>query len=271
MENLRPGSRELQNAYSGLSFLLFAVMSLVSACSHSRDYDRREAAFAGVYAAQPPAFLKGAMSILLTNGGGYIAHVTVEGDSFANRDGLKSGQLLCRGSKLLFAPAQNQSDKKQVRAGGFAFIWDTASNSGYVLSGSLEGYAPVSFSVRATNVVVQANGVNEKTAGHPSILEHTVVQFSDGTSATFEVWRATDLNGFPLRIGSAASGIPLTLTFSDIRLAPPPEDVFAPPDDFTKYASPEAMTDEMAARQHNLRRKSTGELEPMQPVSRQPH
>ena len=222
----------------------------------------------GVYEAHPPAFLNGPMSVLLTNNSGFTAHVTFQGDSLAARNGLRSGQLFCRGSKLLFAPAQDQP--KKTRTAGFAFIWDVATNGGYVLSGALEGYAPVSSSVHATNVVSQAKGQTEKIEGHPAALETVTVQLDDGTSATFDVWRATDLKGFPVRLSSAGSGLPMILTLTDIRLSPPPEDAFARPDDFAKYSSPEEMADEVVARQHNLHRKSPRGLDMMEPINR-PH
>ncbi|HVV73020.1 MAG TPA: hypothetical protein VHI52_16205, partial [Verrucomicrobiae bacterium] len=71
------------------------------------------------------------MSALLTNGPGYTAHVTFQGDPLSPRIPERSGQLFCRGSKLLFAPAGNQS--KQAKTGGFAFVWDTAARAGFVL------------------------------------------------------------------------------------------------------------------------------------------
>jgi len=216
----------------------------------------------GVYEAQPPAFLNGPMSVLLTNGPGFTAHVTIGGESFAPRSSAKSGQIFCRGSKLLFAPTGNQT--KQAKTGGFAFMWDVANGSGFVLSGALEAYAPVSSSVHPTNILAQTKQM-ERVDGHPAVLQTSSVQMDDGTTSTFDVWRATDLNGFPLRITSAGTGIPLSLTFSDIRLSPAPEDTFARPEEFAKYSSPEALADEIVARQHNLHRKSTGGLEPMGP------
>jgi hypothetical protein len=69
--------------------------------------------------------------------------------------------------------------------------------------------------------------------------------------------RATDLNGFPVRIQSQKAAL-LTLNFSKIHLEAPAAAVFSPPDGFSKYATPEAMADELAAREHNLRRRNQG-------------
>lgn len=265
MEYVKKGYASRGGPYWVATLALVAVLVL-SGCSHSRDRSGSGGYLTGVYEAQPPAFLNGPMSALLTNGPGFTARIAIQNESLSPHSSSKSGQLLSRGSKLLFAPAGSQS--KQAKTGGFAFVWDVSTGSGFVLSGALEAYAPVSSSVHPTNIVTQTRQM-EKVDGHPAVLQNATVQMDDGTTATFEVWRATDLNGFPLRITSSGPGIPLTVTFSDIRLTPAPEDAFATPEEFSKYSSPEALADEIVARQHNLHRKSTGGLEPMEPLYRQ--
>ena len=66
------------------------------------------------------------------------------------------------------------------------------------------------------------------------------------------MWRATDLGGLPLRIACATGGTPLTLNLSKIRRDPPPNDLFLPPDGFTKYPSAEALMLELMARGESL-------------------
>src|SRR5579859_6419197 len=107
--------------------LLVAFLIQVSGCSHSRDSELREGAVVGTYAAEPPTFLTGAMGVLLTNGNGYSADAIIQNESLGGAQGVASGQLFCRGSKLLFAPASTESKKKKARSGGFAFIWDVAT------------------------------------------------------------------------------------------------------------------------------------------------
>jgi hypothetical protein len=65
----------------------------------------------------------------------------------------------------------------------------------------------------------------------------------------------------PVRIKCSVNGTPHTLTLSKIRLESPPDDLFLPPSDFTKYASAETMMNELVARQQNLKRKRG--LEPL--------
>jgi len=233
---------------------LFSLIML-SGCSHSHEAELRDAGIVGNYAAEPPTFLTGPMGVLLTNASGYGAHVTAQNESLGGPQGVNSGQLFCRGTKLLFAPISSEPKKKQARGGGFAFIWDVSSGSGFVLSGALQAYAPVSSSVHATNVVKQGGGTALQTA---------TVQMSDGTAMTFQILPGTDALGVPGRITGSGSRMPLALSLSNVRAGVPPEDVFIPPDDFTKYANPEAMADEIAARQRNLRRKTPLEFEPMQ-------
>jgi len=240
-----------------LCLALGSLTAGLAGCSRSRESEMREASLTGIYAAQTPAFLIGAASVLLTNGGGYSAHLTAQSESFAAQNGVRSGQVLCRGSKLLFAPAPGEAKSKKTRSGDFAFIWDVATGSGFVLSGALQGYAPVSTSVKPTNVVSQGKALSQKVDGHASMAENATVQMNDGSSATFEVFRTVDLAGFPIRISTVTNPMPLTLSLSKVRFEPPAEEVFMPPDDFTKYSSPEVMADEVAARQRNLHRKAS--------------
>jgi len=149
---------------------------------------------------------------------------------------------------------------KQLRGGGFAFIWDVATGRGYVLSGALQAYAPVSSSVQATNVV---------RASQSAALANASVQMSDGTTQNFQC-SSGEMAGVPGRISAIGGQMPLVISLSSVHSELPAEDVFAPPDDFSKFSSPEAMADELAARQRNLRRKTPVEFEPMPEQMRRP-
>jgi hypothetical protein len=81
------------------------------------------------------------------------------------------------------------------------------------------------------------------------------VTASDGAATFFQVWRATDLKGVPLRIICPSNGMPMTLTLSKVRLETVPADLFVPPNGFSKYDSVEAMMTELAMRGMNLGRK----------------
>jgi hypothetical protein len=199
----------------------------------------------------PPAFLAGPAVVLLTNSG-FSARVVM---ASAPTDHIKpvSGQLLVRGSKFFFEP--RQEDGKQARTGRFSFIWNAATNQGYILSEALQGYAPIASTVRFTNLVVQsAQTTGEKIDGHPVEQSRVVVAASDGNESSFEVSRARDLAGLAICIASLQAPAPSTITLSQIRLEFPPEKLFLPPDDFTAYPNEEAMMTELAARQQAVRR-----------------
>ncbi len=125
-------------------------------------------------------------------------------------------------------------------------------------SEALQGYAQTVLNISPTNLVIQqVNEALQKMDGHVCDSAQAVVQMSDGSSAAFSIFRALDLNRFPIRISSLSNAAPFSLTFSKIRTEPPPADLFTPPTDFTKYNSPEVMVTELIMRQHNLRRHST--------------
>ena len=215
-----------------------------------------------VYTPQPPAFLTGPMSVLLTNSQSYSARAEWHSDTAIPGEKPVTGQLLARGSKLFFASDVADPSDKHSQSGGFAFIWDVASHSGYVLSDPLQGDAPVSWQLHPTNFVAQPGpGAPQNFAGHPCQPTTATVQMSDSSSASFQVLRAADLGGVPLRIGANSS--PMALSLSKVRLEALSADLFMPPDGFTMYGSPEALADELAARQHNFRRKNYEGSAPM--------
>jgi len=161
---------------------------------------------------------------------------------------------------LLFAPDPQKGDK-QLRLAGLSFIWDISANSGYLLSDALQGYAPLEFSVRYTNVVIgRSAAAPQRVEGHHCELAVASVSSSEGKTTEFQVWQAPDLKGLPVRISSRADKVTRVLELSKVHLGPPREDLFKPPDDFTRYASADVMMSELTLRQHNLKRRPTDEF-----------
>jgi hypothetical protein len=223
-------------------------------CAHPHEQEAKHE-FIGVFTPQLPPFVNGPMAVLLTNTTGFSARTTLKSEAFPGPEHQKTGQLLCRGSKLLFAPDPDESARKQSRAGGFSFLWDTAESQGYLLSEALQGYAPIASKALVTNLVTGTiQATPRKVAGYQCEPADARVQLSDGSTAILQLWRASDLKGLPVEIMSTGPAAPLTLTFSKIRLEPPPAEMFALPDGFTKYNSPETLADELALRQNNLHR-----------------
>jgi hypothetical protein len=218
---------------------------LMSGCAHDGDLEPR-AKFTRVFTPQMPSFMIGPAAAFFTNTAGFSAKLVVQADPAFPQPGPVEGELLGRGSKLLFAPRQIDTGEKVTPAKGFTYVWDMASASGFVLSEALQAYAPVSSSLRVTNVVEAAG------AG----AAHSVtVQMNDGSQNVYRLIRDPK-NGFPESI--AALNPPATLTLSKTRFQAPPLDLFAPPSGFSRYQSPEALADEIAARQHSLRRGGGG-------------
>jgi len=205
-----------------------------------------------------PLFLNGPMALLLTNADGFRARAVLESAAPSQPTQTTVGELMVRGSKLLFAPEPVKVAKKQPRPEDSAFVWDVNENRGYVLNDPLQAYAPISSSRQFTNVTIGPalnNASSEKVAGHRCQATEVTVTASDGVATVFQVWRAADLKGLPLRIHCPSGGVPLTLTLSKVRLEAVPNDLFLPPNGFTKYDSPEGMMTEMALRRVNLSRK----------------
>jgi hypothetical protein len=218
---------------------------------------------------RPPSLLTGPVSVLLTNWPGFSAQVELRMNNSLDTESTASGQLFGRGTKLLYAPQTEESTDSHRQPGRYSFIWDVAESRGYVLSDALQGYAPIASNLRVTNLTLKVgSGSAQRLSGHPCEPARATAQLTDGSTAEFELLRALDLNSFPVQIANTTNRA-YTLSLSKVRLEEPPADAFAPPEGFTKYPSPEALADELAVRQSNLRRKSTEET-PMTPGLEQP-
>jgi hypothetical protein len=245
-------------------------MALSAGCAHSEKHKREEASTAGgIPAPTAPPFVNGAMALVLTNVDGFRARAVLEAPPTGNRNNTIAGELMGRGGKLFFAPGPGASADKHSRAEDFSYIWNVEENRGFLLNGPLQGYAPVSSSTPFTNVVVASGGNNsapEKAGGYLCQKSDVKVMASDGTESELHVWRARELKGMAVRVTGTVNGAPLTLGLSKIRFEPPPEDLFVPPADFTKYTSAEMMMNELVARQQNQKRKRGWEPPPSDEV-----
>jgi hypothetical protein len=232
---------------------------LACGCAHSHGNSRAAEA---PPSPQVPPFLNGPMAVLLTNAGGFSAHVSLQTHYGGSPQEAYSGELLGRGSHLLFQPIYVNKWEKAFRNAGLSFLWDVAEGRGYVLSEALQAYAPYSSGYRATNVLFNAgNQAPEKIEGYRCVPREATVVSSDGAVAVFEVFQAADARGLPLRISAPSGSAPLVLNLSSLRLAAPSADLFQVPGSFTKYESAEGMMSELSMRQANLKRK-----EPAEPV-----
>ena len=250
--------------------LLVLAVALATGCSHTKRQSRG-ASIEVQPAPLPPLFLNGPMALLLTNTGGFRAHVVLNNGASTQARPLAAGELMCRGSKLLFAPApagKSKNERKKAGGADSAFIWDVRENRGWVINDPLQAYAPVSSSREFTNVataVTQPGTAPEKINGHSCQADQVIVMGTDGTPTVFQVWRAPDLHGLPLRINCPSTGAPLILTLSNARIETLPANLFQPPTGFTKYDSSEAIMAELFLRKHNLNRKPIYQREESEP------
>jgi hypothetical protein len=241
-----------------ISLWLAAIASVVligSGCAGRRSDD---SAFRRVFTPHTPSLFSSLSALLLTNSPGFSALATIRAPENIPGEAAREGHLLARGPQLVFAPTHEPSPGKRTPRGGFSFLWKAPENRGFVLSEALQGYAPISARLAATNLVVDpgpGTPAPEKIAGYRCHLTHAIIHLGDGSVYSYEVARADELNGFPVRIRSAGNTPAFDLTLSKITTTPPPADVFAVPDGFAPYNSPEALVDELAARQLNLKRK----------------
>lgn len=220
---------------------------LLAGCAGQSAFDKPELVFTRIFTPQVPEFLSGPAGALLTNTSGFSARATFESyPPQAPKVETMEGELLGNGSLLLFAPRSSDSPgSKDLELGGFSFIWDVATGSGFVLSEALQAYAPVASSVKVDKVAI---------AGGPRGEQSGVVSLNNGSEWLFSFSRS-DPGALPTRISSVTNSPPFTLKLARTRREAPPASLFAPPPDFAKYATPERLADELAARKNNLRRR----------------
>ena len=230
------------------AFCLLLVAILSGSCSTSSDQtsaDRR--------AVPPvmPSFLSGSVGLLLTNVDGFSAHLVMEDTTVSNTTAVVTGEVLGRGTKLLFAPNSHGSKRKGRQAGGFVYIWDVTTKSGFILSEALQGYAPSASSERFAIVTVSLGASSPPpggNSGNGSSAQEVDVASGDGSVAAFWVWRAPGSNLFPQRIIPAKGPSSFSITLSNIQPVAPAAALFEPPDGFTKYESADAMMTELLSR-----------------------
>jgi hypothetical protein len=99
----------------------------------------------------------------------------------------------------------------------------------------------------------------EQVNGHPCHRLEKKVVFSDGSTAKLTEWQADDLNRFPVRLRTESGGREETVDFSGVRFDVPSPELFAPPGDFTQYASPAALISELIIRESTFRTGPIGQ------------
>jgi hypothetical protein len=200
---------------------------------------------------KPPDFLGGPITTVLTNRGGFSAHVVITVASPQSVGETNVGELLQRDGRLIFEPEVESKKKHALAASGLLFIWDETKHTGYIVSEELQGYAPVKPALDVPALAAESTpsqGASKELNGHSCRRADVVVPLSNGLKVPLTVWKADDANEFPVRIECSNGSDVMTLNFSEIRFETPPEDLFEPPDGFTAYASSTSLMNELIMR-----------------------
>lgn len=204
---------------------------------------------------RPPDFLVGPIAAVLTNLNGFSAHVVATVDSPDGRGETKTGDLLERGGRLIYQPTLIMKGKRARTAGDLFFIWDERNHNGYVLSDALQAYAPIKLALTTPNLGVESKsekGGAEQINGFACHRCTVVVPLQNGLKINLTLWQADGFSGFPTRIECSNGHDTMTLNFTEIRLASPPEELFMPPNGFKAYASSASLMTELLARDSTL-------------------
>jgi len=81
----------------------------------------------------------------------------------------------------------------------------------------------------------------ETVDGHDCVKNKVTITDKDGTKHQFEVWDATDLKNFPVKISILGEAQPVTMSFKDLSFSKPDASKFEPPTGLTKYDSVQTM------------------------------
>ena len=227
MKNVnRPWANKISEGLQA-GFCLAAVALVAAGCSGTRAEAKRKANFSHVITPRAPLFVIGPVALFLTNDTGFSARTELQLENSLDAPNSYTGELLVRGTKLLYAPDSDESNTGNRKPGGYSYIWDVAARQGYVLSEALQAYAPVSSELSVTNIETSSSKAGaQRISGHPCEPATATVRTSDGTTAEFALLRAIDLKGLPLRIQAVAKPGPFTLNLSKVRIEVPPDKVF---------------------------------------------
>ncbi|MGC9943285.1 MAG: hypothetical protein ABSE48_15765 [Verrucomicrobiota bacterium] len=230
--------------------IMFALLTL--GCAHTNNHNGMGIGGAEVFLPKVTSVTISPLAPILTSGGGFESEFTLAlGDDLGPTKQV-SGQLLVLGGKLRLEIAEFNG--KAIRSGDFAVIWDAVADRGYVFSEALQGYAPINGMASSTNLFTQViPGESEAIDGHPVNKANVTVMQSDGKTMTVQLSRAQDLGNLPLRIDSLMDRQnAFALALSKIQMVLPAEELFSPPDGFTKYENETVMLDELAERSQSL-------------------
>jgi hypothetical protein len=196
--------------------------------------------------------MTGPTANLLTNVGGFQADCVITLSAPApKRPQNLAGEIFVRGQKLRLETVPGKS--KSANPGQFGIIWDAGLRGGFAFSEALQGYAPLGATGQFTNVAMESvPGQPDQFEGHPVEHAELTVIGAEGQKWVLQVTRAKDLDNVPLVIESATEPNAFSLTLTKVQPGVPGDELFQPPDGFTKYESQPVLLNELAARMQDV-------------------
>ena len=115
-------------------------------------------------------------------------------------------------------------------------------STGFCLEGSVPAGRTFPFSLARNAKVVQADRGDETVDNHPTRSEEVTITQEGKFDVQLTVWEAKDLQGFPIKMRRAATGVvgskDREVRYTDVHLGPPDPALFLKPKDCS--ASPKA-------------------------------
>lgn len=193
---------------------------------------------------ETPVLLDGPMSTLLTNVDGFTAQVDL-----THGKRTMAAMVMGRGTQLLFADEEGLKHPSKKRAGNQTyFIWDVATEKGYVINEPLQGFAPIEAKNKVADVEVKEDvGVYDKIDGVRCRQASVTARLKDGTSSQLTIWRSVESKNFTMRI--KADNGRTVIQFHDVKFKSPASDIFIPPTGYTRHENAQMMLDTLVERQ----------------------
>jgi hypothetical protein len=237
------------------------VLLLAGGCASHQHHGTEPSADDGIAASEPPAFLIGPASIVLTNANPYSGRASIYfGSNLPPGPADLSGNLMQQDGVLLYVPTGGEG-RRTGWEGSFRFLWDVSHNRGYVLSEVLQAYAPISSTNQYRAVAAQTASSEpprtEAINGQSCQVHEVSLTSSSGEAFAFRTWNSTELDGQLVQISLAGSH-PFTIRLADLKQDAMAPELFSPPEDFVRYKTGEAMVREIIHRQMLARYKPFG-------------
>lgn len=144
-------------------------------------------------------------------------------------------------------PADMGAQLKQMGMDRMTTIMDPKKKSIQLIYPGLKSYTDVPMPEEQAQKVdkepkMETTELGKETVeGHPCKKRKIVVTDDSGKSQEVLVWSATDLKDFPIKMQTADKGMEMTMIYKNLKFEKPDAKQFAPPADFTKYASMQEM------------------------------